>query len=595
MTASTASRPPVGMPPHLWELAKRDAHGAVPERIRQAKDDSDTAPSSIRAIARRAATASATFGVAAAAVALGAGTATAEPTVDLSGFDGAVPPPGQGLADVEGPGGDHGGGAGGGDGGGHGGFGGGASHETHGSLGDGPVSSGLGGSFQVHHGDAPGPQHTLTVSIFQDVNVVETADGNFQVDAYQYIVIRDSQGHEYHFVEHYQVTVPDPPGQETDLMIHETGHVQVVENADGSFTPVAVDHSITVTVGSDGDGRDEIGIRQDESVQVTEHGRPDPHDTTINLGERATTQSHDTGDEATTDVDQTASVGSGRGTPGDQHGLPEGTPATGAPGQAPGGPNGTGTSTTTTGGTPQQPAGTGTSSTGTTGSPAGTAGTTPTTPTTTPATTAPATTIPAASGAGAAGAVGTVAVVPLDPSISPASAPVTTVSFSGPSHAAGQDLDGPPPGAGSFGGHDGSASGPTTGTATGPGQTPVHDQVFTGHGPAAGPVDPFQGGTASAPDAGGTHGPSTTSGAGSTGGTHDTTHDGSGASGNDHDGSGDAVHETNDIDGSGHSGASHEGSGHGDGGHEAASSGHADTGGHDAGGTDGSEHLGHVG
>lgn len=315
MTPSTAGRPPAGMPPHLWELAKSDARGAVPERVRAKTDNGASAPAGIRAVARRAATAAAVLGAGAAAVALGATTVAPAPEVGLAGFDAGLgaglgagldgPVPGSGSAGPDGAGhttvGDHGGT--------------GASHHVHGSLGDGPVSSGTGSTFQVHHPDAPGPQHTISISIFQDVTVVETADGNFQVDAYQYIVIHDSEGHEYVFTEHYQVTVPDPPGQETDLSIHETGHVHVVENPDGSFTPIAVDHGIVVTVGADGDGRDEVGIRQDESVHVEEHGRPDPHDTTVTLGEHASSTTHDTGDPAYTEIDQSTAVGEGRGHP----------------------------------------------------------------------------------------------------------------------------------------------------------------------------------------------------------------------------------------------------------------------------------------
>ena len=64
-------------------------------------------------------------------------------------------------------------------------------------------------------------------------------------------MVRDEHGHAHVFRENYHTVVPDPPGQETDLIVHETDRAQVVEHRDGSFSVTQADNSIGVTVGSD--------------------------------------------------------------------------------------------------------------------------------------------------------------------------------------------------------------------------------------------------------------------------------------------------------------------------------------------------------
>ena len=80
--------------------------------------------------------------------------------------------------------------------------------------------------------------------MYQDVVVNEGADGMYSVDAVEYVVVRDEHSHAYVFRRNYHTVVPDPPGQETDLVIHETGRVQVVEHPDGSFSVTQADNSI---------------------------------------------------------------------------------------------------------------------------------------------------------------------------------------------------------------------------------------------------------------------------------------------------------------------------------------------------------------
>ena len=79
--------------------------------------------------------------------------------------------------------------------------------------------------------------------MYQDVVVHEGADGMYGVDAVEYVVVRDEHGHAYVFSENYHAVVPDPPGQETDLVIHETDRVQVVEHPDGSFSVTQADNA----------------------------------------------------------------------------------------------------------------------------------------------------------------------------------------------------------------------------------------------------------------------------------------------------------------------------------------------------------------
>ena len=122
----------------------------------------------------------------------------------------------------------------------------------------------------------------LTIEIYQDVVVNQGTDGMYSVDAVEYVVVKDEHGHSYVFSDNYHTVVPDPPGQETDLVIHETDHVQVTEHPDGSFSVNQADNSLSVTVGADGDGGNEVTVTQSETVQI-DHGHPnapaDGHDT----------------------------------------------------------------------------------------------------------------------------------------------------------------------------------------------------------------------------------------------------------------------------------------------------------------------------
>ena len=124
-----------------------------------------------------------------------------------------------------------------------------------------------------------GAHDGLTIEMYQDVIVHEGADGMYSVDAVEYVVVRDEHGHAYVFRDNYHTVVPDPPGQETDLVIHETDRVQVVEHPDGSFSVTQADNSISVTVGSDGDGHNEVTVTQTESVQIGDDPNADGHDT----------------------------------------------------------------------------------------------------------------------------------------------------------------------------------------------------------------------------------------------------------------------------------------------------------------------------
>ena len=115
--------------------------------------------------------------------------------------------------------------------------------------------------------------------MYQDVVVHEGAGGMYSVDAVEYVVVRDEHGHAYVFSENYHTVVPDPPGQETDLIIHETDRAQVVEHPDGSFSVTQADNSISVTAGSDGDGHNQVTITQTESVQIGHDPHAGGHDT----------------------------------------------------------------------------------------------------------------------------------------------------------------------------------------------------------------------------------------------------------------------------------------------------------------------------
>ncbi|MBC3190529.1 hypothetical protein H7X46_05555 [Pseudonocardia sp. C8] len=314
MTPTTPSTPPrrgpAGMPPHLWELACSDVRPAVPERVRNARASGADAPAGVRRVAARIAATGAAAGVAAAVVAVGGvgGPALADvpvapaqyttPLEDVGGLDPAPPVPGGGPAGSTDQGGDHGGA-------GTTGFGvgddGGVASST--TTGTGDVAAGLGTTWRVQEPGAEADGDWLTVQMFQEVTVTETEDGMFLVDAWQYIVIRDDDGNEYVFKEHYQVVVPDPPGAETDLVIHERGYVHVIERPDGSFAVDTTDFGIDVVAGADGDGLDEVGIRQEQRVRITD-GDGNDDDVTVTLSEKATSTSDDTGDEAVTTIGQ---------------------------------------------------------------------------------------------------------------------------------------------------------------------------------------------------------------------------------------------------------------------------------------------------
>ena len=318
MTSSESpARGPAGMPAHLWELAKSDVRLSVPNRVRNAVANGLNAPENVRRIAARVAVTGAALGVPAAIIGLGGFLDTADTPVALAGgeapldgVDGAPAMPGS-YDGGSGPGGGHGGYSGGGHGGDGGGGADGFAHQT--TTGEGDVSSGLGSTWHVQDPTTPGGDW-LTVQMFQDVTVTETADGMFVVDAWQYIVIRDNHGQEYTFKEHYQVVVPDPPGQETDLVIHEYGFVHVTERPDGTF---AVDphFGIDVIVTDDGDGRDEVTIGQTQHVRYTDTDGKTDDDVTVDLTEKATSTSDDSGDEASTTIHQGQVFDDGDGEP----------------------------------------------------------------------------------------------------------------------------------------------------------------------------------------------------------------------------------------------------------------------------------------
>jgi hypothetical protein len=301
-TASAAGAP-AGMPARLWEVAKHGARGTIPPWVRAAPDAGATAPPRIGQIARRAAQVAAAAGAVGAGIGLGVGaTEAASPPVDLANRgDGAA---GTGHASGGGaPGADHTS----------------ADHISADSGTGSPASSDSGaapgppgsaseGQVTLHtsgdgghlatglattwripghgaagggHGEAgaEGGHDGLTVEMYQDVVVHEGADGMFSVDAVEYVVVRDEHNHAYVFREDYHTVVPDPPGQETDLVIHETDRAQVVEHPDGSFSVTQADNSISVTVGSDGDGQHDVTVTQTESVQFGHDPDADGHDT----------------------------------------------------------------------------------------------------------------------------------------------------------------------------------------------------------------------------------------------------------------------------------------------------------------------------
>jgi len=268
---------PAGMPARLWQVAKRGARGTIPQWVRAAPDAGATAPPRIGQIARRAAQAAAAAGVV--GVGIGAAEAASRP-VDLAHpGDGALaadhistdPGAGSPASSVS-----HSGDA--------------SEGEVtqHTSSDSGHLATGLTTTWRVpgpgevggHGGAGAEVGHDgLTIQMYQDVVVNQGADGMFSVDAVEYVVVRDEHGHAYVFRENYHTVVPDPPGQETDLVVHETDRVQVVEHPDGSFSVTGADNSISVTAGSDDDGRSEVTVTQTESVQIGHDPRADGHDT----------------------------------------------------------------------------------------------------------------------------------------------------------------------------------------------------------------------------------------------------------------------------------------------------------------------------
>jgi hypothetical protein len=287
--AASAGGAPAGMPARLWEVAKRGARGTIPPWVRAAPDAGATAPPRIGQIARRAAQAAAAAGVVAGGIGVGIGAAEVasrpvglgHPGDGIPGADHISANPGTGsLASSDSHFGDAPGAPGSG-----------SEHEVtlHTSGDGGHLASGLTTTWRVPghgaagggHGEAgaAGGHDGLTVEMYQDVVVNQGADGMFSVDAVEYVVVRDQHGHAYVFRENYHTVVPDPPGQETDLVIHETDRAQLVEHPDGSFSVAKADNSISVTVGSDGDGRPEVTVTQTESVQINHDPHADGHDT----------------------------------------------------------------------------------------------------------------------------------------------------------------------------------------------------------------------------------------------------------------------------------------------------------------------------
>jgi hypothetical protein len=283
---ASAGGAPAGMPARLWELAKHGARVTIPPWVRAAPDAGATAPPRIGQIARRAAQAAAAAGVVAGGIGVGiAATEPASRPVDVAHpDDGALAvdhistnpstdsPASSHSGDASGPPGS-----------------GSESGVTlHTSSDGGHLDTGLASTWRIPghgstgggHGEAGADEghEGLTVEMYQDVAVHE-ADGMFSVDAVEYVVVRDERGHTYVFRENYHTVVPDPPGQETDLVVNETDRVQVVEHPDGSFSVTQADNSISVTVGSDGDGQHEVTVTQTESVQIGHDPDADRHDT----------------------------------------------------------------------------------------------------------------------------------------------------------------------------------------------------------------------------------------------------------------------------------------------------------------------------
>jgi hypothetical protein len=283
---ASAGGAPAGMPARLWEVAKLGARGTIPQWVSAAPDAGATAPPRIGQIARRAAQAAAAAGIVAGGIGVGIGATKAAPhpadlahpgegapgTDHISADPGGGSPASSDSGDAPGPPGS-------------------ASEggvTLHISSAGGDLATGLATTWRIPgHGavsgeqgeaDVEGGHDGLTIEMYQDVVVQEGADGTFSVDAVEYVVVRDEHGHAYVFHENYHTVVPDPPGQETDLVIHETDRAQVVEHPDGSFSVTQADNSISVTVGTDGDGQHEVTITQTESVEIGHDPHADGHD-----------------------------------------------------------------------------------------------------------------------------------------------------------------------------------------------------------------------------------------------------------------------------------------------------------------------------
>src|ERR1700744_858387 len=278
---------PAGMPSRLWEAAKHGDSGSIPPWVQDAPDAGATAPPHISSAARRAAQVAAVAGAIGGGIGVGMGIglgASSEPSpaTNLSHTDAAPATdhislehvstdhvgsatsslsgetPGPPGTDSEGV----------------------TLHATgHGDH----LSSGLHTTWRIPAHSGGGSEHGqhgaevqhdgLTIEIYQDVVVNQGTDGMYSVDAVEYVVVKDEHGHSYVFSDNYHTVVPDPPGQETDLVIHETDHVQVTEHPDGSFSVAHPDNSISVTVGADGDGGNEVTVTQSETVQI-DHDHP---------------------------------------------------------------------------------------------------------------------------------------------------------------------------------------------------------------------------------------------------------------------------------------------------------------------------------
>jgi hypothetical protein len=213
------------MPAHLWEAAKRDVRGVIPDWLRSAKENGAEAPAHIREVARRAARAGAGLGM---AIAVGsqveglAGQPDGPAVMPVAQVTADVPPGLDDLAPVP------------------------------------PASEPppLAEAFRV-----PDPDGAhggwLNVEMYQDVVVNEGVAAMHNVDAFQYLVISDDAGQSYVFKEHHHAAVSEPPVRETDLLIHERSQVHVVENTDGSFSVATVGYDRSVQGSEDDAPRDD--------------------------------------------------------------------------------------------------------------------------------------------------------------------------------------------------------------------------------------------------------------------------------------------------------------------------------------------------